>query len=188
MQYLRTAKPDVIFLDHNMPGMDGLQAVKIIKSNPTTAAIPVLMYTTKEGEVYLGQARALGAVDVLTKERIRDHLEDSLAKLGMLGGANRRDPGALVTGEELPPRVTVGSSNLEEWLQQMQSELSRQMYLVLTEEQIAQQEQTKRLARLVQKLVTSNNDEIVRAWRSCRSSTVPKNRWRLVNGVGLPLA
>ncbi len=184
LKYLRTAKPDVIFLDHNMPGMDGLQAVKIIKSNPSTAAIPVLMYTTKEGEVYLGQARALGAVDVLTKERIRDHLKDSLAKLGMLDGTNRRDPGALVTGDELPPRVTAASSNLEEWLQQMQSELSRQMYLILTEEQIAQQEQTKRIAGLVQKLVTSNNDEIIRRmevlqelYRAEKQMEARKRRW-----------
>ena len=61
LDYLRSKKPDVIFLDHNMPGMDGLETVKIIKSNPETATIPVLMYTTEEGEVYLGQARALGA-------------------------------------------------------------------------------------------------------------------------------
>lgn len=190
LEYLRTAKPDVIFLDHNMPGMDGLQAVKIIKSNPSTAAIPVLMYTTKEGEVYLGQARALGAVDVLTKDRIRDHLEESLSKLGMLGGARARDPGALVTGEELPPRVTAASSDLSDWLQQMQSELSRQMYLILTEEQIAQQEQTKRIAGLVQKLVTANNDEIVRRMevlqdlhRAERQIEANKRRWLSLAGV-----
>jgi CheY-like chemotaxis protein len=50
-----------------MPGMDGFQAVQAIKSNPRTAMIPILMYTSQEGELYLGQARALGAVGVLPK-------------------------------------------------------------------------------------------------------------------------
>lgn len=163
LEYLHNHKPDVIFLDHNMPGMDGLQAVRIIKGNPATAAIPVLMYTAREGEVYLGQARALGAVDVLTKDRVRDHLEEYLAKLGMFEDNAMRDGGgADAGGEELPPRFSAASSNWEDWLQQMQSELSRQMYLILTEEQIAQREQTKRIAALVQDLVASNNDEIVR--------------------------
>lgn len=65
--YLRSARPDVIFMDHLMPGMDGFAAVKILKANPDTVTIPVLMYTSQEGELYMGQARALGAVGVLPK-------------------------------------------------------------------------------------------------------------------------
>jgi CheY-like chemotaxis protein len=66
--YLRSNRPDVIFMDHLMPGMDGLQAVQAIKNNPRTATIPIMMYTSQEGELYLGQARALGAVGVLPKQ------------------------------------------------------------------------------------------------------------------------
>ena len=51
-----------------MPGMDGFQAVQAIKNNPRTATIPIMMYTSQEGELYLGQARALGAVGVLPKQ------------------------------------------------------------------------------------------------------------------------
>lgn len=65
--YLRNSRPDVIFMDHLMPGMDGFAAVKILKANPDTVTIPVLMYTSQEGELYMGQARALGAVGVLPK-------------------------------------------------------------------------------------------------------------------------
>ena len=50
------------------PGMDGLQAVKAIKGNPQTAMIPIMMYTSQEGELYVGQARALGAMGVLPKQ------------------------------------------------------------------------------------------------------------------------
>ncbi len=68
IEYLTHHRPDVIFMDHLMPGMDGFQAVRTIKNNPRTATIPILMYTSQEGELYVGQARALGAVGVLPKQ------------------------------------------------------------------------------------------------------------------------
>src|SRR5580658_6737674 len=68
IDYLNSNRPDVIFMDHLMPGMDGLQAVQAIKNDPRTATIPIMMYTSQEGELYLGQARALGAVGVLPKQ------------------------------------------------------------------------------------------------------------------------
>ena len=68
IEYLKHDRPDAIFMDHLMPGMDGLQAVQAIKSNPQTAMIPIMMYTSQEGELYVGQARALGAMGVLPKQ------------------------------------------------------------------------------------------------------------------------
>src|SRR3954470_14429378 len=68
IDYLTRNRPDVIFMDHMMPGMDGFQAVQSIKNNPRTSAIPILMYTSQEGDLYLGQARALGADGVLPKQ------------------------------------------------------------------------------------------------------------------------
>ncbi len=68
LEYLLETRPDVIFLDHVMPGMDGFQAMRAIKQNPETATIPIMMYTSKEGEVYVGQARALGAAGCLPKQ------------------------------------------------------------------------------------------------------------------------
>jgi len=67
LDYLKRERPDVVFMDHLMPGMDGLQAVKTIKADPATATIPIMMYTSQEGELYVGQARALGAIGVLPK-------------------------------------------------------------------------------------------------------------------------
>jgi CheY-like chemotaxis protein len=68
IEYLKHDRPDAIFMDHLMPGMDGLQAVQAIKGNPQTAMIPIMMYTSQEGELYVGQARALGAMGVLPKQ------------------------------------------------------------------------------------------------------------------------
>jgi CheY-like chemotaxis protein len=67
LEYLQQTRPDVIFMDHLMPGMDGFQAVQAIKSDAQTATIPLMMYTSQEGELYVSQARALGAVGVLPK-------------------------------------------------------------------------------------------------------------------------
>jgi CheY-like chemotaxis protein len=67
LEYLQQSRPDVIFMDHLMPGMDGFQAVQAIKSDSQTATIPLMMYTSQEGELYVSQARALGAVGVLPK-------------------------------------------------------------------------------------------------------------------------
>jgi CheY-like chemotaxis protein len=67
LEYLQRQRPDVIFMDHLMPGMDGFQAVQLIKADAQTATIPLMMYTSQEGELYVSQARALGAVGVLPK-------------------------------------------------------------------------------------------------------------------------
>lgn len=67
LEFLQQARPDVIFMDHLMPGMDGFEAVQAIKSDPQTAMIPLMMYTSQEGELYVSQARALGAIGVLPK-------------------------------------------------------------------------------------------------------------------------
>ena len=67
LEYLQRTRPDVIFMDHLMPGMDGFQAVQTIKADALTATIPLMMYTSQEGELYVSQARALGAVGVLPK-------------------------------------------------------------------------------------------------------------------------
>ena len=90
LEFLDRETVDVVFMDHHMPGMDGLQAVTAIKKNPRTATIPVMMYTTRAGEVYLSQARALGAVGVLPKQVQPGVLFEMLEELGLV--QDRRAP------------------------------------------------------------------------------------------------
>jgi CheY-like chemotaxis protein len=85
IEYLHNQHPDVIFMDHLMPGMDGFQALTAIKNDPRTAAIPVMMYTSQEGALYLDQARALGAVGVLPKQTRPDDVSRALEQLRLLG-------------------------------------------------------------------------------------------------------
>lgn len=82
--YLSYRMPAVIFMDHHMEGMDGFEALKIIKANPNTAMIPVVMYTAQKGDVYVGQARALGALDILSKETFKpSNLDSLMVRLGI---------------------------------------------------------------------------------------------------------
>jgi CheY-like chemotaxis protein len=85
IEYLIRQRPDVIFLDHLMPGMDGFQALTAIKNDPRTATIPVMMYTSQEGELYLSQARALGAMGVLPKQTRPADVSRALEQLRLLG-------------------------------------------------------------------------------------------------------
>jgi CheY-like chemotaxis protein len=87
LQYLTHQRPDVIFMDHLMPGMDGFQAVQAIKNNPRTATIPIMMYTSQEGELYLSQARALGAIGVLPKQIKHADVSKALEQLKLLGAS-----------------------------------------------------------------------------------------------------
>ena len=98
IDFLKHHAVDAIFMDHSMPGMDGFEAVSVIKSDPRTAMIPVMMYTAKEGEVYVGQARALGAVGVLPKQVQPGVLFELLLQLGLVherrAGRRRREADA----------------------------------------------------------------------------------------------
>lgn len=67
IKYLEEERPDVIFMDHMMPGMDGLEATQTIKNNPKTKSIPTIMYTSKEGDGYNVLAKSHGASGVLPK-------------------------------------------------------------------------------------------------------------------------
>lgn len=84
LHYLRENRPDVIFMDHVMSGMDGLQAVQAIKSDPSTASIPIMMYTSQDGEVYAGEARAIGAAGVLPKQMAAADIAAVLMQLQVL--------------------------------------------------------------------------------------------------------
>jgi len=58
--------------------------VRAIKNNPATATIPIMMYTSQAGEVYVSQARALGAVGVLPKQIKPVQVADTLKSLNLI--------------------------------------------------------------------------------------------------------
>ena len=59
--------PDLIVLDLMLPGMDGKEVCRSLKSNPATQTIPVLMLTAKAEEMDRVIGFELGADDYVTK-------------------------------------------------------------------------------------------------------------------------
>jgi CheY-like chemotaxis protein len=137
LEFLVGHRPDVIFMDHMMPGMDGFQAVKAIKENPATATIPVMMYTSQSGELYVGQARALGAVGVLPKQIKPVEVGEVLRSLHLHPASAAQSPArrasdlARRSGDRMgPPGVeSVNApadwSDLHRWLQEMLADNNR---------------------------------------------------------------
>ncbi len=60
-------KPDIILMDLMMPELDGVGACNIIKSDPDTKAIPVIMVTARGHELDQQYAKDMGADGYITK-------------------------------------------------------------------------------------------------------------------------
>ena len=85
--FLLNNKPDVIFLDHVMPGVDGFEALRRFKADPATANIPVVICSSNEGEHFNSEARAKGASAVLQKPPSPDQLGQVLASIDARGAS-----------------------------------------------------------------------------------------------------
>ena len=110
IDYLTRTRPDVIFMDHMMPGMDGFQAVQSIKNNPRTSAIPILMYTSQEGDLYLGQARALGAEGVLPKQIKQADVTKMLFQLRLVSDRRTREQTTFTAADQAPDLMPANES------------------------------------------------------------------------------
>lgn len=67
LEALKTEKPELIVLDIMLPGKDGVDVLKEIRSNPDTRKIPVIMATAKGTEMDKIQGLDTGADDYLVK-------------------------------------------------------------------------------------------------------------------------
>ena len=63
----RAEQPDVILLDVMMPNLDGLSACATIRTDETTAHIPIIMVTTRGEEQNIETAFRNGCTDYVTK-------------------------------------------------------------------------------------------------------------------------
>ena len=94
LEWLNAVKFDLILLDINMPGMNGFEVCRRIRSNPLYNSIPVIFLSAETERESILKGFELGAQDYLAKPfdsrellvRVRTHLvlKDSLEKLEKL--------------------------------------------------------------------------------------------------------
>ena len=64
---LRKAPPDLLLLDLMLPGLDGIEICRAVRTDPQTAAIPIIMVTAKAEETDRIVGLEIGADDYITK-------------------------------------------------------------------------------------------------------------------------
>jgi two-component system cell cycle response regulator DivK len=98
---VRTDHPDLILMDLQLPGMDGLTATALLKRDPATAAIPVIALTAM---VEVGVAGQMGACDACIAKPLR-YQELYAAIDTVLGGGKppQMTPGDRRQEAEAPP-------------------------------------------------------------------------------------
>ena len=72
--------PDLILLDLGLPDIDGLSICEIMRRDPATARIPIVLVTAMNGEIPRAHALGSGADHFLPKPFTRDTLCDCVQK------------------------------------------------------------------------------------------------------------
>ena len=70
--------PDLIMLDLAMPGMDGPEVYRVLKANPATAEIPVMIFTVHDPEDLPAEICDLGCAGYLNKPVNGENLRNTI--------------------------------------------------------------------------------------------------------------
>lgn len=74
------ARPDLIFLDVIMPGMDGFETCQALRAHETTRDIPIIMVTTSGEPQNVQRGFDSGCTDYITKPFNDNELLDKLER------------------------------------------------------------------------------------------------------------
>jgi CheY-like chemotaxis protein len=66
---LATEKPTLIIVDGMMPGMNGIEFIRLVRANLETATIPIILYTAVSDQTFLDNAIEKGANEIWIKGR-----------------------------------------------------------------------------------------------------------------------
>jgi DNA-binding response OmpR family regulator len=67
LKEVEAARPDLVILDIMMPGMDGIEACRRIRTNAETQSVPVVMFSALSSDDDVERARLAGANHLITK-------------------------------------------------------------------------------------------------------------------------
>ena len=60
-------KPDLVIMDRNMPKVDGMEALRVLRANPVTRSLPVLMASARLEPADAAEIQAAGANGLIPK-------------------------------------------------------------------------------------------------------------------------
>ncbi|HVV71487.1 MAG TPA: response regulator [Verrucomicrobiae bacterium] len=95
----RAAVPNLIVLDLMLPEVDGLEVCKMLRRDPATAAIPIVMLTAKAAEIDRILGLELGADDYITKPFSPRELVLRIKNVLQRGRVAAEEPGLHKFGE-----------------------------------------------------------------------------------------
>ena len=83
LEILERQRPDIMVLDIIMPGMDGLEVLRTIRSHPMHKDLPIIVYSARDDAETIDEAFKSGAQDYLVKsqsdfERVHTCIEEHL--------------------------------------------------------------------------------------------------------------
>jgi two-component system, chemotaxis family, chemotaxis protein CheY len=79
LEKLKTVKVGLILSDINMPNMDGIEFLTLLKADATFTSVPVLMVTTEGSQAKVLQALELGANGYVRKPFTAEQIKEKLA-------------------------------------------------------------------------------------------------------------
>ena len=99
VELARIARPDVVLMDIRMPGVNGVDATRLIRADPGLDAVRVVVLTTFDDEAYITGALRAGADAFLLKDTDPTTLISAVHRVA--AGGNMLDPSvtALVLGQ-----------------------------------------------------------------------------------------
>ena len=81
-KYADSPRPDLIFLDLNMPRMNGYEFLAEVKKNPKLDGIPIIVLTTSDAESDVIRSYKLGASSYIPKPVDMSKFVDAIRQLG----------------------------------------------------------------------------------------------------------
>jgi CheY-like chemotaxis protein len=84
MLLLKDFRPDIVFLDINMPGVDGFEVMSYLRRFPQMQDVPIVFVTSDDQPETAGKVRRTGALLIIIKPASVDALEMALRKAGLL--------------------------------------------------------------------------------------------------------
>ena len=78
VEFARAYQPDVILMDINLPGMSGLEAMRLLRADPLTARIPIIALSANAVPHDIEKSLAAGFFSYLTKPIKVDRFMEAL--------------------------------------------------------------------------------------------------------------